>query len=101
MSDRFQRNDRSRFAAAKGIFNYMTAISVVVLWLPWLAYSVHDRGLAAGASSAAGSSASSRARFLAQAGRWAAQAPAGSLLERLMQLLRRASATRCSRCAWW
>ena len=44
MSDRFERNDRSRFAASKGIFDYMTAISVVVLWLPWLAYSVQTAG---------------------------------------------------------
>ena len=44
ISKRFMRNDRSRFAAAKGIFNYLTAISVVVVWIPYLAYWVHGAG---------------------------------------------------------
>ncbi len=78
MSDRFERNDRSRFAAAKGIYNYMTAISVVVLCLPWLAYSVHTAGsplrvLGGWLVSVAA------ARFLARAG-GGPPAPGGSLL---------------------
>jgi Patatin-like phospholipase len=81
MSDRFQRNDRSRFAAAKGIFNYMTGISLVVLWLPWLAYSVHTAGsplrvLGGWIVSVAA------ARFLAHPG-GGPEAPAGSLLARI------------------
>ena len=84
MSDRFQRNDRSRFAAAKGIFNYMTATSLVVLWLPWLAYSVHTAGsplrvLGGWIVSVAA------ARFLARPG-GGPEAPAGSLLARLTNL---------------
>jgi hypothetical protein len=84
MSNRFQRNDRSRFAAAKGIFNYMTAISVVVLWLPWLAYSVHTAGsplrvLGGWIVSVVA------ARFLAKRG-GGPEAPAGSLLARLTNL---------------
>ena len=82
MSDRFERNDRSRFAAAKGIFNYMTAISLVVLWLPWLAYSVHTAGsplrvLGGWIVSVVA------ARFLARRG-GGPEAPAGSLVARLM-----------------
>jgi hypothetical protein len=44
ISKRFMRNDRSRFAAAKGIFNYLTAISLVVVWIPYLAYWVYGAG---------------------------------------------------------
>lgn len=84
MSDRFQRNDRSRFAAAKGIFNYLTGISLVVLWLPWLAYSVHTmgsplRGVGGWLISVVA------ARFLAKPGGGPA-APSGSLLARFTNL---------------
>ena len=84
MSDRFHRNDRSRFAAAKGIYNYMTAISLVVLWLPWLAYSVLTAGsplrvLGAWLVSAVA------ARFLARRG-GGPEAPAGSLRARFTNL---------------
>ena len=84
MSDRFQRNDRSRFAAAKGIFNYMTGISLVVLWLPWLAYSVHTAG-SPGRVLGGWIVSVIAARFLAKPG-GGPQAPAGSLLARLTNL---------------
>ena len=48
IAKRFNRNDRSRFAAAKGIFNYLTVISLVVVWIPYLAYWVQGAGLSAG-----------------------------------------------------
>jgi hypothetical protein len=84
MSDRFHRNDRSRFAAAKGIYNYMTAISLVVLWLPWLAYSVLTAGSSLRVLGAWLVSAAA-ARFLARPG-GGPEAPAGSLRARFTNL---------------
>lgn len=44
------RNDRSRFAAVKGILNYLTAASFLVVLLPWFIYLLPDMqmGLPAG-----------------------------------------------------
>ena len=44
------RNDRSRFAAVKGILNYLTAGSFLVVLLPWFIYLLPDMqmGLPAG-----------------------------------------------------
>ena len=39
---RYGRNDRSRFAAIKGILNYLTAVSLLVVLLPWLIYRLAD-----------------------------------------------------------
>jgi hypothetical protein len=84
MSDRFQRNDRSRFAASKGIFNYMTGISLVVLWLPWLASSVLTAGSPLRALGGWIVSVIA-ARFLVRSG-GGPEAPAGSLLSRFTNL---------------
>jgi hypothetical protein len=39
------RNDRSRFAAAKGILNYLAVASCVAVLLPWLIYWLAQPGL--------------------------------------------------------
>jgi hypothetical protein len=85
ISKRFLRNDRSRFAAAKGIFNYLTLISVVVVWIPYLAYWVHGAGLSV---QTVGGWLSSlvAARFLVMIKGVSAAVPAGSLLARLARL---------------
>lgn len=41
---RYGRNERSRFAAIKGILNYLTAISLLVVLLPWLIYRLAEPG---------------------------------------------------------
>jgi hypothetical protein len=50
MSNSATRNDRSRFAAVKGILNYLSAASFVVVLLPWLIYwlALPWRGFATG-----------------------------------------------------
>jgi hypothetical protein len=85
ISKRFNRNDRSRFAAAKGIFNYLTVISLVVVWIPYLAYWVQGSGLSAGTIGGwLGSVVGARALVkLKGAG---PAAPAGSWMARLMGL---------------
>jgi hypothetical protein len=85
ISKRFLRNDRSRFAAAKGIFNYLTAISVVVVWIPYLAYWIHAAG--PNAKTIGGWLGSLvAARFLVMVKGAGAAAPTGSLIARLTSL---------------
>jgi hypothetical protein len=85
ISKRFLRNDRSRFAAAKGIFNYLTLISVVVVWIPYLAYWVHGAGLSVHTVGGWLSSLIA-ARFLVMIKGVSSAVPAGSLMARLTRL---------------
>ena len=85
ISKRFLRNDRSRFAAAKGIFNYLTVISMIVIWIPYLAYWVHD-GEIGGKTVGGWLTSIVGARLLLMIRGASAARPTGSFLERLTRL---------------
>ncbi len=84
ISKRFLRNDRSRFAAAKGIFNYLTAISMVVVWIPYLAHWIYGSGLSVRTVGGWLGSVVA-ARFLVMIKGAGAAVPATSLAGRLMR----------------
>jgi len=80
----FERNDRSRFSAIKGLLNYLTAVSFLMVLLPWFIYRLADfnGGIGLGSTwilSAAGSA------FLMRGGsRGGATATAGGFMKRLL-----------------
>ena len=81
---RFTRNDRSRFAAIKGLLNYLSAASFLVVLLPWFVYRLADPvgGIGLGGTwilSAVGS-----ALLMRGAGPGGAAAAAGGILKRLL-----------------
>jgi hypothetical protein len=84
ISKRFNRNDRSRFAAAKGIFNYLTVISLVVVWIPYLAYWVQGHFGLRTVGGWLGSLIAARALVMVRGA--AAAGPAGSWMAKLMHL---------------
>ena len=85
ISRRFLRNDRSRFAAAKGIFNYLTVISATIIWIPYLAYWVYD-GEIGGKTVGGWLTSIVAARLLLMIRGASAALPSGSFLDRLTRL---------------
>jgi Patatin-like phospholipase len=86
ISPRWNRNARSRFAAHKGTLNYLSAVSVALVFLPYFIFwlDAHVSGL--WVSSGAAVSALG-AWLLAQSGSKAAGAVAGSIRSNLLRLL--------------